>query len=532
MLAGRIHMKRIVSFLVALIMMLTVSCSCYAAVTYTLPEKMHNQLAIGSGLKGSITVLAEGPLSKEPFWNAVADAEYSIRGIASGKDQHYHLFQADENGNQTSLIEIYRKDGVHYLRSDMVAGKILALPGWDKVLDQAFPVKGENPTLSSFLINLLTMQETDSQRLEAVLTRFQNELELWLGDFTVNAESTRREDGTSAFEFSYVIPLEQFREQAVRMTEDLASDPEMISILGGLMGQEEITLYANSSLGKYYLEALQSLNLNGDIRMSKLVSTMGDVISSQLSLPLDPATTGYQSLLVENRDELTLFRAESTEKSVILVIPALDTFRKPEFSVSVWYASAVKDSGTQAGESTDLSVRIDLQKTSSEYNDEEERSHLQDHYNVSIQQDTTYFPDADRKDALPAFEAIQADLDLHYYSKYSQNSATTLEIGASYQRGESSVSLSGKLKTAAPWLFMPFEVVNPVNVEADHPETIVSYLTDWISNASYMVHHTLPAEEATPASSEAPATEVPSADTGEPTPDANETPVPSDADPE
>ena len=51
-------MKKRIVFLIAMALILTIG-TCQAA-SYTLPEKMYNQLAIGSGLKGSFTVTAEG----------------------------------------------------------------------------------------------------------------------------------------------------------------------------------------------------------------------------------------------------------------------------------------------------------------------------------------------------------------------------------------------------------------------------------------------------------------------------------------
>ena len=83
--------KGLVAFLVTLIFLIG---TCQAA-SYTLPEKMHNQLAIGSGLKGTFHVSAEGDKFDTPFLKAVTDADFSLRGITSGKDLHYYLFQSD-----------------------------------------------------------------------------------------------------------------------------------------------------------------------------------------------------------------------------------------------------------------------------------------------------------------------------------------------------------------------------------------------------------------------------------------------------
>ena len=142
--------KRVVSFIVLLIVLIT--GSCYAA-GYTLPEKMSNQLSIGSGLKGSFTVSAEGEKFGTPFMKAVTDAEWAVRGIRSGDDLHYYVFQTNDREEQTALSELYRKDGVYYLRSDMVQGKILSFPVLSQILASVFPESGENGSASSFIVN-------------------------------------------------------------------------------------------------------------------------------------------------------------------------------------------------------------------------------------------------------------------------------------------------------------------------------------------------------------------------------------------
>ena len=75
--------KSIICIITGLILLLTGTAG---AATYTLPEKMQNQLAIGSGLKGTITVTAEGELSKDPFLNAVSDATYDLRRCTARTD--------------------------------------------------------------------------------------------------------------------------------------------------------------------------------------------------------------------------------------------------------------------------------------------------------------------------------------------------------------------------------------------------------------------------------------------------------------
>ena len=79
-------------------------------------------------------------------------------------------------------------------------------------------------------------------------------------------------------------------------------------------------------------------------------------------------------------------------------------------------------------------------------------------------------------------------------------------IKAGFKKDDGSeVMIDGKLKTAAPWLFMPFEITDPVEIGPEHPEITEAYGTDWVSNAPSLIHHT----ESTEAETEAPATDAP-----------------------
>ena len=75
-----------------IMLIILVTGTCHAA-SYTLQEKMYNQLSIGSGLKGTFSIKAEGEKFRTPFLDTVTDAEWSLRGIQSGSDLHYYVFQ-------------------------------------------------------------------------------------------------------------------------------------------------------------------------------------------------------------------------------------------------------------------------------------------------------------------------------------------------------------------------------------------------------------------------------------------------------
>ena len=471
---------------IIVILMLALTGICQAA-SYTLPEKMYNQLSIGSGLKGSFRITAEGEEFRTPFLNAVTDADFSIRGISSGKDIHYYVFQGDEQDKQSAVTELYRKDGAYYLRSDIVPGKILAFPAVSQFIEAIFPTEGENASASSFIAKILALPEQERKdKWDPVLTRYQNALEFWLADYTVDHETVKMEDGFSALDFTYEIPADDVKKKIISLIRDIISDEEAYALLDSVMSPEEKNIYLNRNLMYFYTEAIDVLSIDNPIRMNKRVSAMGDLLRFKLELPLDEKTTGYQSVNIEMYDKLTLYTIRKNEEILVLSIPDTEILKEAEFEKEFWISRIIADENKK---DQNFSVKVNIRKTQNVY-DENEKSHETDHYEICISQDTTYIPQDIDLNFLPEFKRTDISIDMHYSSKYAQNSATTLEITAEMKKDSSEMKMEGIIKTAAPWVFMPFDVIDPINIGTDVKSVIEPYLTDWISNAASLIHHT------------------------------------------
>lgn len=475
--------KRVISVIVLLIVFVTGSCH---AAGYTLPEKMNNQLSIGSGLKGSFSVSAEGEKFGTPFLKAVTDAEWAVRGIRSGDDLHYYVFQTNDREEQTALSEVYRKEGIYYLRSDMVQGKILAFPVLSQILASLFPESGENGSASSFIANIIQLPEnTRKDKWEPVLQKYQNQLELWLAEFTVTADTVKMENGLSALDFSYEIPMDSIYDQSVRLIGDFIKDPEVTALLDTVMSDEEKNTYLNGNLLYFYLDALHALQIDQPVKMSKRVSAIGDVLRFRLELPLDERSTGYQSIDIETIEQLTVITLRKTGEILVAAFPAAEKLKQQAFEQSVWFARLNSD---PEKEKENTAVRIDIVKTNETY-EKDEKSHEINHYDIKVMQDTKYLPADSDLSLLPEYTDTDISIDLHYSSKYAQNSATTLEIGAEVRQADSVMKIQGKFKTAAPWVFMPFEIIDPIPVGTEKETVLDPFITDWISNAASMIHH-------------------------------------------
>ena len=483
--------KKAISVIIMLIILVTGTCH---AASYTLQEKMYNQLSIGSGLKGTFTVTAEGEKFSTPFLDAVTDAEWLLRGIRSGSDLHYYVFQSNDQEEQSAFTELYRKDGTYYIKSDMVEGRILSFPVLSQYIDSLFPSGGENGSSSSFIAQIISLPEnTRKEKWDPVIQRYQNELEMWLADFTVKADTVKLENNISALDFTYEIPTINVNAEILKIAGKIMSDPEATALLDTVMTEDEKRVYLNPNLLWFYAEALQSLEIDRPVRMSKRVSAIGDLLRFRLELPLDERTTGYQSVCIEMIGQLTLITLIKNGETLVAGFPSADKLKQTAFEQSFWFARVSSDPEKAKD---NRAIRIDVKKTNETY-ERDEKTHETEHYDISVTQDTGYLPADTDFSLLPESDPVHATVDLHYSSKYAQNSATTLEIEADIQQGDSRMEISGKLKTAAPWLFMPFEIADPTQVGTDREQVLDPYITDWISNAASLVHHTVSGGEAT-----------------------------------
>ena len=495
---------------------------CGSAASYTLPEKMYNQFIIGSGLKGEFTVYADGEAFQSRFLKEISNADFSLRAIMSGKDLHGYVYQGDDNVQQSALSELYCKDGIYYFRSDLVPGKILSFSTFEEYVDSLLPVQDENVSPVSFLLKWI-ISSVGSQNNETAnqnLLKFENELEMWLANFSVQADTARMENGLSALDFSYEIPMDEVFRQIITLYTEILSDPAMNTLVESELTPEQAALYADRNLIYYYEEALNALNIHSPLRMSKRISAMGEVLRFKLEMPLDRRSTGFDLFSIETVEDHTFYLLRNDTTLLLFGRPtALESGDTASSEQTFWLIKYDPDHFFRE-DLPDLAVRINVQKENQTYNDDEDKSHEVNHYTLSVRQDTSYLPaDFDAPD-LVDFQELTAEFNLHYSSKYAQNSATSLEIDGNILQGNSSLKIQAKLKTAAPWLFMPFTIADPISVGNDPNAVFRPYMDEWTGSASSLLIHHVSSEisqkveaESTPEITES---EEPSADASDP----------------
>lgn len=464
--------------LIACLLLMIPGISC--AVTYTLPEKLSRQLEIGSGLKGTFTLSAEGNAPWIPAIAPFAEAEVQVRGIASGDDWHYYLYQADEAENQWARSDFYLKDGTLYLRSDLLPGnEVYFLPPLDEALDQLTNPKDGNPSFASVAYHFAMLPS--SLREEAwnpLLIRLEEELESWLTAYASEPYVRKLESGSSVMDLNYVIPADALRNHIVQLAEQLFGEDGFRSLASELMTDAQKELYLNPYLGYYYREAMQRLKLDFDISYSRTVSTMGETLSSQIELPLDEETTGFTALTLHNEDGRTTVTLRNSQQTLILAFyPDQDLKRDGKMTC---FMALLPEEDAKEGQSA-RSLRLDFVYQHEESTDEEERSHETDVYQLRMETDTSFLPEEFQTISLPESAPVAAEAKLHYYSKYAQSSPTTLEVEAHLESSDAQISLQGKFKSASPWVFAPFDgtekAISLLSLAEDDRLSLLSALT-------------------------------------------------------
>ena len=481
-------MKKLVCLMISL-MMLMVSGMGLGESSYTLPEKMNRQLTIGSGLKGSFTMHLEGTdpliLSLMPF----QDVELQVRSLRSGVggDGLYEIYQENTDGSKNGLTEAYQQGESWFFRSDLLPDQVIMLPPMTAVADWLHAPEGGNPSFASALVRWSQLPEAKRQALLTPVTdKMTQALETWLAGFAGVSEVRTLENGTSAVDLTYTIPMAEIRKELVLLLRQMLQDPDGTALVQSVLTEAQQERYANANLDYFYEQALDSLQNDYDITYTRTISTLGQPISSSLDLPLDEKSTGYQFLSTEEHGGLQTFTLRGEDQYLTLMLPEKTDLSEID-SFNCWLYS--RTNGDEEQEAVSHALRISVSHSSELSSDEESRDHLRESWSVQAVRDLTHLPEGEEATAYPEETPWTAELQLHYFSRYSQSSPTTLELEALLEKEHFALSLRGSFKTASPWAFSPFDVTGAKDLTemTDTERTLL--LAEWLTAAGEQLTH-------------------------------------------
>ena len=491
-------MKKTIGSLVCLILSVMIT-ACGLAADYTLPEKMDKQLAIGSGLKGSFTLHAEGKTDALQGFLPFLDKEISLRGMKSGDDAHYYIYQAGENEQQNALTELYLKEGSAYFRSDLLNGRVYSLPDLTAFSDQVFPSGGENPPFASMMIRAQQSFSKKKDTWDSLISRYAEEVEIWVTGFEDNRTIQVLPDGSSAVRMNYTIPVGELKKEIVSLLTKIKSIPEERELFESIMSENQAAIYFNPNLDYFYDAALSALNNEFDVVLSRTVSTMGEVMASEIELPLDARYFGYSSLVIKQEGPQTSYILNNDQETVMIVQNGNLT---PENTAPVELRLIRYPSPENKEPFARSAVLVSVTHTTETSTDEEARDHQKDHWIITAGKDVSFLPEGEKSEDYPEMDPLHLEVTLHYFSKYSQSSPTTLEISGRLENSGVTLSLEGSFKTASPWIFSPFDITDAQDFLTLAAEQKLSLLTEALTAAGTQLQAVDEKEEDAPRESE------------------------------
>lgn len=469
-------MKKICSILLTIILIISV-ISAASAAAYTLPEKMERQLQVGSGLKGSFVVHTNADSGLNPLVHSFRNAEFEVRGIQSEGNKHYYIYQQGENEAMNALTEYCTAGEKQYLRSDFLEGAGYLLPDPDHLINKWLKSEGENPSVFPDLLRtVLNGNEEENPGTESL----ERQIETWISSFSTDS-SLQTGDGLPRLTQTFRIPVSEMYNTITDIIRTISSSETYMGYFREILSKEQIDTYLNPDLGYFYIDAMNQLDMDGEILFSRTVSTLGELIQSSLVLPTDPGRTGYSSVTLENNE---------TRKSVFLSGPRGMLYLELPIDFDLKAENYEKENirfvlvDNENEEAKNVALRIVLSKKSEKYeNSEEGRIHENENYSIQISRDTEGLPEAVTDDLIPDMASAEAEINIHYSSKPQLSSPTTLEFSCRIKHGEFDFDLEGSVKTASPWVFAPFSVDDAINAEDYEKEDFDQLRETWIRNA-------------------------------------------------
>ena len=320
---------------------------------------------------------------------------------------------------------------------------------------------GQNVQIWSSLRQLLSIPDEEWESTwKPVTERMTKQIENWMNNFASDPVKFTTEDGESALELRYEIEPQSIRSGIIELITMILNDEEAVTLLSGKMAPEQAAIYLNKDLIWYYQEALNTMELNGPVILSRKMTTKGEEINSSISLPLGTNPFGFDTVTAENTNgsEEWIF---SGEEVTVRYIPG--ELQKGDFTY-LFTCGLVVTPGTKkegflskAGAYT-----LKINGTTETTTDEEGKEHQNETWTLQLIPDMALV--TENQDLYKDCEPLNGELKLHYYSKLAQTSATTLEINGSYEYGEDKLTGTAKIKTSSAWELVPFDTANAVEV--------------------------------------------------------------------
>ena len=478
-------------------------CLCMAlptvalATEYTLPEKMARQLEFGSGLKGSLTLNVSGDADWAQLLSAMNGAEIQFRAISSDDKMQLQLYVMDGE-EERGLTVAYADNDFLGIQGELVGDSTLTLPVSGDTLNALLGIKDtQNPSLYSVAVKLMTLtDETVKESWTSALSPYYAELETWFSTFASAPSVLKNDQGETNMLIHYEVPVSEVKEEILVLLADLLGDETLKALLCEQMSQAQQDAYLNPNLMYYYAEMVRGLDVDGTLVLERQLTTLGDEVRTEVTMPLPAKEGGYTSLHVKKENGETAVTLSGNVKTLSFSIQG----ETGEDNSGNWQGKLQVIPNELSEDNKALSIAFSANSTYTDYTDDNTREHAITTYDVAIEPDLSHLDENDASRAYyQDFGAITGTITTHFRSKNAQSSPTTLEIGADLTFDNAKLNAQLTMKSTSPWTVSAVSTTNTQSLADMTDEQKTELANQFWANLL-----TLAAETATPATEDLP----------------------------
>ncbi len=475
----------VAAILMAVLPVLIIGAGAESELLY----KLQRQLDAGSGLKGTVTVSGVTGLE-----GLTLDAQYIQQ-----KTQSELSMSLKNAGSELAGLAVYHQDGALALDLGLASGKLYSLQkGWESLLSRlaAGDTAGwQTPWQSALLAILSSNSEEEDAKLAQAAAPYFTKIDLWMQGFAEPPLMEKDPGGASVIKASFRIPSAAFKAEMKQLLVDLLSDKTLLPLLWARMTPEQANLYLNPALQAFYFAAVDALPLQGDITMLRRVTTMGQVLETSLSLPLNGKAGETKQISITNKTlvegellDCTLTTGEGTLQFTVLEAAAsqpdhmtysgMVRYLPPE--IPNWQVDA--NTPQYAGNALSVTYQASyVIKLSTDADGKSNESYTLD---IRLAPDWSHFsqPVTDEVKAQYILtEPVQITAFATILSAKARNASTSLQAQLRVVSGANDWSFSGQFKTTPPWTFQAVDMAAAEKLESLDTNQLNALLTELLS---------------------------------------------------
>lgn len=284
-------MKKVLLMLLCLLLVLPAAQA--KTFSYTIPELIERQLdSGGTSLRVKLTAAAQGeaiaPVDAQTWallQNMLPQLEIggtyfkSKSGGASGDQQvKGSLLKAEET---LTAFTLTGRGDKWFLESDLLPGKVYSLSRdmKDAFMNATAPQEGEWPHILRLLNAVVSTDESFAAALDGAMNEHMASLNRWLQGYT-------QVEFTSGQLLQHIaVPAADMKQQMKDFLAELYADEALLDLLRSTAPQADAQVYLESGMLPLFCQAIDQLELAGDVVISRAYDAKGDLESEEITLP-------------------------------------------------------------------------------------------------------------------------------------------------------------------------------------------------------------------------------------------------------